>query len=82
MASIDVKSELTSKDVKIIFRGNMNEIKLGDYVRVWCRFPFTGKVTGISDHNKNLLFVTEDGFYSCHNDAPFHRKQCELLEEE
>lgn len=56
----------------------MSKFKIGDRVKVYCNVPFTGKITGI-DSLRGNFFVTEDGFYSCHNDSPFHPKQCRKI---
>lgn len=56
----------------------MTKFSVGDRVRVYSNTPtFDGKVTGMLPNGN--IFVTEDGFYSCHNDSPFHPKQCRKL---
>ena len=53
-------------------------MKIGARVKVYPEGPeFIGTVTGIREDGR--LFVTEDGFYSCHNDAPFRREWCRKL---
>lgn len=58
---------------------NEQEFKAGDRIRVYRggRSPIEGTVTYISP----LLGIgfTEDGFYSAHDESPFHPRQCELI---
>ena len=37
----------------------------------------TGKISGID--SRGMIYFIEDGFYSAHNDSPFHPKQCRKL---
>ena len=55
-----------------------HELKVGDRVRVFTnRKEFKGWVDLIS--SSGMLSVIEDGFYSAHNDGPFHPRQCVRL---
>lgn len=54
------------------------ELSVGDRCRVFHRHEsFKGKIDAIAKDGS--LFVIEDGFYSCHNEAPFHPEQCRRL---
>jgi hypothetical protein len=55
------------------------KFKLGDRVIVYCKgnLSFKGIITDL--HSKYGLSVTEEGFYSAHDDSPFHPKQCRRL---
>ena len=61
---------------------NRNSFKVGDRVRVYHGWrSFVGTVEKVVDlpNQKSGIFVIEDGFNSCHNDSPFHPKQCRRL---
>jgi hypothetical protein len=56
----------------------MSKFKVGDRVAVYGYF---GRIKGKVDYieytiSGRYLYVIEDGFYSCHDDGPFHIKQC------
>lgn len=55
------------------------EFKVGDRVCVYFgrTIPFKGTITGIDEYE--MIYVTEDGFYSAHNDSPFNAEQCRKL---
>lgn len=57
----------------------MNKFKEDDRVKVYYKgnLEFIGTVYR-TDKNYGL-FIIEDGFYSCHNDSPFHPMQCRKL---
>ena len=59
----------------------MSKIKAGDRVAVYGYFGrITGEVIAPYQRGKTMyFFVIEDGFYSAHNDGPFHEKQCRKL---
>lgn len=52
-------------------------LKIGDRIRVYHRSVFTGKVDTISPDG--YIGVIEDGFYSQHDESPFHPKQLRRL---
>lgn len=56
-----------------------HNFKIGDRVRVYGEGVFDGIIESISDSNADYLFVVEDGFYSVHDEAPYHYKQCRRL---
>ncbi len=61
-----------------VVRGNAVLINEGDRVKVYyygC-LDFIGVVTSVTHYG---LYITEDGFYSAHNECPFHPKQCRKL---
>ncbi len=62
----------------------MTQFKIGDRVKVFPNgaMEFEGKITGKYSKEKPMYFVTEDGFYSCHNDSPFHAEQMRLIKKE
>jgi hypothetical protein len=55
------------------------KFKEGDRVIVYYKgnLSFKGIITDLD--SKYGLSVTEDGFYSAHDDSPFHPKQCRRL---
>lgn len=56
--------------------------KVGDRVRVYHGWrEIEGQVTSIANTNlaSELIHVTEDGFYSAHEDGPFAPEQCRKL---
>lgn len=57
------------------------KFKEGDRVAVYTNREgrITGKVEALCINRPDVVFVIEDGFYSCHNDSPFHIKQCRKL---
>lgn len=62
----------------------MRKFKVGDRVRVrrGGRMPFDGKVSHILPEINGRcggIGVIEDGFYSVHDESPFHPKQCRRL---
>ena len=57
---------------------------VGDRVKVLRggRMPFVGKVDAVTEGHigkSDGIFVIEDGFYSNHEDSPFHPRQCVKL---
>lgn len=60
----------------------MTALKCGDRVKVFTgREEFKGKISGWDPKFPNAFFVIEDGFYSAHNDCPFHPKQLRRLKQ-
>jgi hypothetical protein len=57
------------------------KLKIGDRVKVYCHYPFKGKISGSHSmaNGDKYFYVTEDGFFSAHNESPFHYKQCRKL---
>lgn len=57
----------------------MSKILIGDRIKVYhgWKKPMIGKCVGVNEDG--LIQFTEDGFYSAHNDSPFHPKQCRKL---
>lgn len=55
------------------------KFEVGDRVAVYhvWKGRLTGKVDAINE--RGHLSVIEDGFYSAHEDGPFHPKQCRKL---